>query len=120
MVGIVERDEALWMSCRQEDSRGMIDPDDSIARRMHDEERFSHFRDPRLELLLAGIVNERLSNDKGPVRECQFGFAILFDARKRVLIKLVQDVTNIGRRADRRHGPNRGNIGRRDQNGRAA
>jgi len=77
MIRSVERDKALRVVCSQEYLRGVINRDDVVIWRMHDEERFAQIGYRAVQGLLRDVIEELLFdlkcaaaevNCRGPVR----------------------------------------------------
>ncbi len=84
MVGGVERDEALRVLRRREYSRGVVDADDCVARRVHHHERSSQPRDDLAELLFLDVVEKLLPDAERAAGDVDHRFAFGFDRVERI------------------------------------
>ena len=82
MVRSVERDETLGVLRSRENRHGMLDADDLIPRRVHDEQRFAQVGDVLPNCLSFGILHQPSTNRKGTASQCDVGDAVTFDIAK--------------------------------------
>lgn len=119
VVGLVQRNKALWMSGREEDFGGVFDSDRLVQRCVKDEEWLFQARNSVLEALCARVLDELPFDKELASGKIDFGGTAsldLLEARSEVL----QYVADIGRRADRRHGTHFRNVLGDGQDRRAA
>src|SRR5579871_421539 len=120
MIGGVERDEALRMPRCQEDLGRVVDADDRIQGRMHDEEGAAKVANARLQRLHPDVVEEGLRDLEGPAADIDRGAPVRLDGFHPCFAQQVSNVRWLGRRAQGDDRAHRGDIGGRREHGRAA
>ena len=103
MIGLVQRDETLWMFCRRENRRGIVNADSGIDGRMQDHEGFPHVRNMLGQGFFTHIIQKLLPDCKCPPCKLDHGLPIalyIFDLRPEIFY----DMRHISRRTDRRNG----------------
>ena len=115
-IGIIQRDEALGMSGGSEDRACIRDAHGLIARCMTHDERGLEPCDAILKTLLPDVLQELLSDRELPPGKCHFGFSRGLDFIDPGA-EIMNHVTRIRRRTDRRDGAHLRDISGNRQNG---
>ncbi len=119
MVRLVETDEALRVQRRGKQLGRIVDLDDVVEGRVHDQQRLAQGPDTRRQIVLLEVVEELpLHRERAPAN-VHLGDALVAQRVFRAG-QQVADVGRVRRRADGRHGDGRRNLGRCLEDGCAA
>ena len=119
MVRSLQRDEALGMLRRQENSARIVDADGVVGRRMEHEQRLVQIRDALDEVLFGDVRHEITADAEGASGQRHLDLTLLAD-RLEMLLEQAGDVTGVARRGDRHYRTRFGNRGCGRQDRRAA
>ena len=99
MIRARQRHKALGMLGRDENVRGIVDPDRVVGRRMHDQQRLVQLCDVRHQAVFGDVVEEFALDVKRPPGELHLDLAMLADVLD-AIPEQMGDMDGIGGRRD--------------------